>query len=113
MARAEAPPLRIEVVYCPEHDGVDRTDLELAAGATVLDALRCSGVLERHADIDLARQTVGVWGRVGALDDALRDGDRVELYRPLRVDPKEARRLRAVRDGRRGANVRRSRSPTR
>src|SRR5215212_8441867 len=72
----------------------DECSIELPAGATLIDALGASGVLERHPGIDLARQAVGIWGRVCALDTPLKEGDRVEIYRPLQVDPKEARRRR-------------------
>ena len=67
---------------------------QLPSGATLVEALQASGVLERHPGIELATAKVGVWGKLAALDTPLRDGDRVELYRPLMVDPKEARRLR-------------------
>ena len=113
MARAEFAELRIEVVYCPSADGIDRVELELPAGATLLEALQRSGLLERHAGVDLAQQRVGVWGRARRLDEVLHDGDRVELYRALQVDPKQARRLRSAREDRRAASARRSRSPTR
>ncbi|SRR5258706_14333098 len=86
--------LRVVVAFSPAPREVDEVTLRLPAGATVHDALRASGLLERHADIDLAAQKVGVWGKVRALDAPLRDGDRVEVYRPLKVDPKEARRQR-------------------
>lgn len=97
--------MRIEVVYSPAPRVVDGVMLELDAGSTVDAALRASGLLERHAGIDLTRQRVGVWGRVCGLDAVLHDGDRVELYRPLQVDPKEGRRRRLehqARFGRRG-----------
>ena len=97
MARAEtAADLRVEVVYCPAPGQIDQTRLRLPAGASVADALRASGVLDRHPVLaaDGAEPRVGVWCRVAPLDTALRDQDRVELYRPLTVDPKEARRLR-------------------
>ena len=71
--------MRIEVVYSPAPRAVDCVTLELAEGCTVETAVRASGLLERHAGIDLARQRVGVWGRVGAIDAVLRDGDRVEV----------------------------------
>ena len=73
--------------------------LNLPAGSRLLDALRDSallaGMLEREVD---ALQT-GVWGRKLAAHHVLRDGDRVELYRPLKVDPKLARRERFSRQG--------------
>jgi len=85
---------RVEVVYSPAAREVDCVALEVAEGATVLHALRESRLLERHQDIDLASAKVGVWGRVASLSQVLREGDRVEVYRPLIVDPKEARRQR-------------------
>ena len=91
---SEVPRLNVVVAYSPAARAVDVTRLSLPAGSTVLQALRESGLLERHAGIDLASQKIGVWGKLRAPDDLLRDGDRVELYRPLQVDPKEARRQR-------------------
>ncbi len=85
--------MRVEVVFCPEPGKLDRVALELASGATVADAVAASGVLGRHG-LDPAVATFGVWGRKRAAESALREADRVELYRPLQVDPKEARRQR-------------------
>lgn len=94
MARAEpAPVLRVEIVYCQRPGATDRVALELPLGATVADALRVSGIAERHA-LAAERLSVGVWSKVRDPAAPLRDGDRVEVYRPLTVDPKEARRLR-------------------
>lgn len=85
--------LHVEVVYCASPGRTDRVELRLPAGATLADALQASGLLQRHA---LAAQglTAGIWGHVQAPGRALRDHDRVEIYRPLQVDPKEARRQR-------------------
>ena len=91
MACAET--LRIEVVYCPQPHDIHSVSLQLPGGATLRQAIEASGLLARHA-LDLATLRAGVWGRVHELDTALRDRDRVEIYRPLLVDPKEARRLR-------------------
>jgi putative ubiquitin-RnfH superfamily antitoxin RatB of RatAB toxin-antitoxin module len=88
--------LRIEVVYALP-SGEDAVRVELAPGATAADAVRASGMLERHPEIDLARQRIGVYGREIAPGTRLCDGDRVELYRPLVLEPKEARRRRALR----------------
>lgn len=92
MASADA--LRVEVAYVPKGGPADVVSLQLAPGSTILHALRASGLLARHAEIDLGAQRVGIWGRVKPLSEPLRDQDRVEIYRPLTVDPKEARRLR-------------------
>lgn len=87
-------PVHVTVAYSPGPGVVDEVAVELPAGATVADALRASGVLERYPGIDLATQRVGVWGKFGAPGDAVRERDRIEVYRALKVDPKEARRQR-------------------
>lgn len=69
-------------------------------GARVADAIRLSGLPEEFADITLARHAAGVFGRRVALDRVLEEGDRVEIYPPLRRTPMEARRIRARRPGR-------------
>ena len=86
--------LRIEVAYSPVPDTVDLTDLRLPPGASVADALAASGVTERHPLPDWSTVPLGIWGRPVERERRLADGDRVEVYRPLRVDPKEARRER-------------------
>ncbi|MDE1982781.1 MAG: RnfH family protein [Betaproteobacteria bacterium] len=69
--------------------------LEVEPGCTLETALRCSGLLERHPEIDLGRQAVGISGRVRAMTTVLKAGDRVEVYRPRLADPKALRRSRA------------------
>lgn len=91
MAPAEG--LRVEVVYCPKPGVDDRVALQLPEGATLADALRASGLLTRHG-MSLEGLRVGIWCKAKELTTPLRDRDRVEVYRPLTVDPKEARRLR-------------------
>ncbi len=98
MARAEGL-LTVSVAYSPRAGVVDEVQVHLDPQARVVDALQASGLLERHPQIDLATQRVGVWGRVATLDAPLRERDRVEVYRPLAVDPMEARRLRQRRQG--------------
>ena len=78
--------LRIEVVHA-RPEGAEVTRLALPAGARVGDALQACGLRDVGA--------VGIFGRRVALDAPLADGDRVEIYRPLAIDPKEARRRRA------------------
>ena len=85
--------LHIEVAYCPVPGQCDLVALQLAPGAMVGDALAASGLIERHG-LALATVRAGIWGKVRDNDALLRDKDRVEIYRPLTVDPKEARRLR-------------------
>ena len=94
MARAE-PALRVEVVYGAGPRAVWSWQGELPSGATLADALRASGLLEVHPEIDLGGPwSAGIWGRRCEASQALRDRDRVEVWRALKVDPKEARRLR-------------------
>ena len=63
-------------------------DIELPDGATVQDAINRSGILKQFPEIDLEKNKVGIFGKVGKLDAALNDGDRVEIYRPIICDPK-------------------------
>jgi len=93
MAHAEPTRLQVEVVYCPAPGQVDRVALDLPEGACLQDAVEASGLCARHA-LDAAMLKSGIWGRVQPPQTPLRDRDRIELYRPLKVDPKEARRLR-------------------
>jgi putative ubiquitin-RnfH superfamily antitoxin RatB of RatAB toxin-antitoxin module len=85
---------KVEVVYAlpRAHDAVT---VDVAEGASVADAVRASGILERHPEIDLARNKLGLFGKVVAPATRLAPGDRVEIYRALAIDPKEARRARA------------------
>jgi putative ubiquitin-RnfH superfamily antitoxin RatB of RatAB toxin-antitoxin module len=84
----------IEVAYSPAPGQVDLVALELPDGACVRDALVASGLPARHGLVlDDALRT-GIWGRAQPPHAPLRERDRVEIYRPLRVDPKEARRQR-------------------
>ena len=90
--------MRIELVYALP-GAYDAIAVELPAGATVADALAAARMAERHPGLDLSQ--VGIYGRRVSADTALREGDRVEIYRPLAMDPKEARRDRARRSRRR------------
>ena len=86
--------LRIEVAYALREEQV-LLELEMAEGTTARQAVERSGILRRFPDIDLAQASLGIFGRVVSPDTPLRDGDRVEIYRPLIADPKQARRTRA------------------
>ena len=86
--------IAVEVVYgLPEKQSLQGVSLE--EGATVEEAIRASGILELRSDIDLAKNKVGIFSRPVKLGDVLKEGDRVEIYRPLIADPKELRRQRA------------------
>lgn len=87
MAPAE---FEVELVHSPAPRQVRRLALKLCGPSTVLDVLTASGWFHMP---DFA-QGVGIWGRKVALEEGVRAGDRIEVYRGLTVDPKEARRLR-------------------
>lgn len=67
-------------------------NLEVPDGATVLDAITLSGVLEKFPEIDLDEQKVGIFGKLAKLDAKLNEGDRVEIYRPITADPETVER---------------------
>ena len=90
---APADGMLVAVVFGFAPGQVDEVKLQLPVGGTLAQALLASGLLGRHG-LQLQQVQMGIWGRMQGLDTVLRDNDRVELYRPLQVDPKEARRLR-------------------
>jgi putative ubiquitin-RnfH superfamily antitoxin RatB of RatAB toxin-antitoxin module len=91
--------MRVEVVYALADDQ-EVASVEVAEGATARDALDASGMLARHPEIDLQREKLGRFGRRIPPDAPLRDGDRIEILRPLAMSPMQARRLRARRSPR-------------
>jgi len=90
-----APLVRVAIACSPGAGHAFEATLELPAPATALDAVRASGLLERHPELGLGEPLIGIWGRACAPETLLADGDRVEVYQPLTMDPNEARRLRA------------------
>jgi putative ubiquitin-RnfH superfamily antitoxin RatB of RatAB toxin-antitoxin module len=101
--------MTVEVAYAlPEEQLI--LSLQAEPGITVQQAIQRSGILEHFPDIDLAKDKVGVFGKLAKPGDVLNPGDRVEIYRPLIADPKEARKKRAaegkvMRKGARAANA--------
>ena len=93
------------VLYSPAPREVHEWPVVLAPGSTVLQALQASGLQAAFPGMDLRIAIVGVWGRKAGLEQLLHDGDRVEIYRPLEVDPKLARRERFRRQGVRAAGL--------
>lgn len=93
-----AAQLSVEVVFSAEAGQVREWSLQLAPGASLLDALRAVG-------LEASPCAAGIWGRRAERSQLLQDGDRVELYRPLQVDPKVARRERFARQGARGTGL--------
>ena len=88
--------IKVEVAYALPHKQVI-IELELPVGATALEAAQQSGVTDKFDGIDLDNAKFGIFGKVVAPQQGLRDGDRVEIYRPLIADPKEVRKARAER----------------
>ena len=68
----------------------------VSKGISVKEAIELSGVLKKFEEINLDSNQVGIFGKLTTLDKALRDRDRIEIYRPLIADPKEIRRKRAA-----------------
>lgn len=85
----------IEVVYALPGEQ-HAVELEVAPGTTAAQAVRLSGLLERYSEIDPDARQLGIHGRLVKGDAVLNDGDRVEIYRGLIADPKQARRRRAL-----------------
>lgn len=84
----------VQVCYAlPQRQEI--VQLKLPSGATVLQAISASGLLQKFPDIDLDQFKVGVFGKLAKLDALLQEHDRVEIYRPLIADPKEMRRKRS------------------
>jgi len=95
MANAEEPVMiHVIVAFSPQPRTVDEVRLQVPSGATVAEALQASGVLARHGLAADETLSAGIWGKTRPLDALLREADRVEVWRQLRVDPKEARRQR-------------------
>ena len=87
--------IRVEVVYPLPHKQ-EIYAVTLPSGASLRQAIETCGVLQKYPEIDLAKNKVGVFAKLSKPDTLLRDGDRVEIYRPLIADPKEVRKQRAA-----------------
>ena len=86
--------ISVEVIYALPQTQTLLT-VKLPQGGTVAEAIRLSGILDKHAEIDMDKNKLGIFGKLSKADTVLRDKDRVEIYRPLLADPKEIRRQRA------------------
>jgi len=109
MNAADGRRLRVSVV-CLRPEQTFRRVLLLREPATVGEAIAASELRRQVPQLASAELAVGVFGQPRTLDDAVHDGDRVEVYRPLTIDPKQARRVRAAvrRRRRAGAEVTRA-----
>lgn len=93
---APEPELVVEIVYALP-DRLIAVTAHVPPGTTVGEAITQTGFAQRVQDIDAEVAPVGVFGRVVSRDTPVRDGDRIEIYRPLLADPKQARRQRSSR----------------
>ncbi len=91
MENAEPLSMTVEVAFAAREEQ-KIFEAVLPVGAKIEEAIRVSGVLEHFSEIDIANSDVGIFGKAKKMDTVLRDGDRVEIYRPLIADPKEVRR---------------------
>ena len=91
--------IQVTVVYSPAARVVREVSLVMAPASTLANALQASGLLQLFPAIDPSNTQFGIWGRLADLDQVLRENDRIELYRPLTVDPKVARRERFAKQG--------------
>ena len=88
--------INIEVTYSTERF-VELIPLSVNEGTTVIEAIHQSGIIEIHPEANIETGNIGIYGKVCSQNTVLSEGDRVEIYRPLLADPKEARRARASR----------------
>ena len=92
---AEAPTISVEVAYAlPQRQEI--VALEVAPGTTALQAMECCDITKKFPEIELAGVKLGIFGKAIKPQQKLHGGDRVEIYRPLLLDLKEVRRLRAA-----------------
>ncbi len=86
----------VEVVFAlPDRQRL--IEVEVGKGATVADVIEVAGIRDEFAGVDLDALQRGIWGQIVQDDHPVNPGDRVEIYRPLEIEPREARRLRATR----------------
>lgn len=92
----ETDMIQVEVAYAlPDRQAI--IPVNVAAGTSALEAARRSGVAQRFEGLNLEDSRLGIFGKLVAPDQVLQAGDRVEIYRPLKADPKEVRKARAAR----------------
>lgn len=91
--------MRVELVWSPVAGDVQHRCLEVEEGATLASALQACADFMAAQSQPLEQLRIGIWGRLRPLQTPLRERDRIEVYRPLTVDPKEARRLRYAKRG--------------
>lgn len=93
--------MKISMAYAKDKEQII-LELEVPAEISVRHAIEASGLLRRFPEINLSTQKVGIFGEIVKLSTLLKAGDRVEIYRPLKMDPKQVRLLRASAERLRG-----------
>lgn len=91
--------LKVVLVYSAAPRNVREWHLELAPGSTIAQAIGSANLLQEFPELKALPLQVGIWGKRTDVEQPLADNDRVEIYRPLKVDPKTARRERFNRQG--------------
>ncbi len=94
MVKTDSTMIEVEIAVALENHQL-LLAVQVAQGTTVLEAIHQSGVMNHFPDIDLNRHKVGIFSRVVSLDRIVNAGERIEIFRPLSIDPKEARRAKA------------------
>ena len=97
--------MRVTIAYSPAARQIREWALHVAPGSDIKQALLKSSLLIEFADLALDTLNAGIWGKRHSLNHKLKEHDRIEIYRPLRVDPKVARRERFSRQGAKSAGL--------
>ena len=97
--------VQVTIAYSPAPRLVREWTLDVPGGSSAIQAVTQCGVLAEFADLALAALDLGIWGKHCGLNHKLKANDRVEIYRPLRVDPKVARRERFTSQGAKRAGL--------
>lgn len=90
---SDKPAVRVEIAHVGRSE-VYLSTVNIMPGTNVREAIEQSNILNKYPEINLDGNRVGIFGRLCGLDHIPIDGDRIEIYRPLSTDPREARRRR-------------------
>lgn len=111
MANEGAAQIQVELIHAASSGRIWRQTLEVAVGSTIQQALQRSDFYREFPELAQSAPEAGVYGQACSLDRAVAEGDRIEIYRPLRFDPMESRRRRAEHKRRQQAQSRKGSSP--
>jgi hypothetical protein len=90
--------MQVSVAYA-EPDHQEWIEFEAPEGITAQAAVEMSGIMDKFPDLTLEGKKLGIFGKPVKADQVLREGDRVEIYRPLKADPKKARTRKRKQEG--------------